>query len=69
MKVLVSNILVRLEKILDYTGVGLEGFTVCSPHYIAIQIKKSASVIKVATMKNMDDFSIHKGNHHVHPPN
>jgi len=30
---------------------------------------KSTSVIKVATMKNTDDFSLHKGSHHVQPPN
>ena len=40
--------------------------------YTAVQIKKclkSTSEIKVATMKNMNDFSLHKGSHHVQLPN
>jgi len=44
----------------------------CSTHYTAVQIKnclKSISVIKVATMKSTDDFSLRKGSHHVQPPN
>jgi len=30
---------------------------------------KSTSVIKVAIMKNVDDFSLRKGSHHMQPPN
>ena len=43
----------------------------CSTHYTAVQIKnclKSTSAIKVATMKNTDDFH-YKTSHHVLPPN
>jgi len=38
----------------------------------AVLIKKcskSTSVIKVVTMKNTDDFLLHKGSHHVQPSN
>jgi len=44
-------------------------FSTC---YTAVRIKnclKSTSVIKVATMKNTDGFLLHKGSHHVQPPN
>ena len=40
--------------------------------YTVVRIKKclkSTSVLKVATMKSMDDFSLRKGSHHVQPPN
>ena len=40
----------------------------CSTCYTAVRIKKclkSTSVLKVATMKNTDDFSLRKGSHHV----
>jgi len=42
-------------------------------HYTIVRIKnclKSTSAIKVATMKNTDDFHYTiKGSHHVQPPN
>jgi len=40
----------------------------CLTCYTAVQIKnclKSTSVLKVATMKSTDDFSLRKGSHHV----
>jgi len=46
---------------------------VFSTHFTAVQIKnclKSTSAIKVATMKNTDDFRYaFKGSHHMQPPN
>ena len=43
----------------------------CSTRYTPVQINncsKSTSAIKVATMKNMDDFR-YEGSHHMLPPN
>jgi len=40
--------------------------------YTVVQIKeclKSTSVLKVATVKNMNNFSLRKGSHHMQPPN
>ena len=44
----------------------------CLTRYTTVRIKKcskSISALKVATMKNTDDFSLRKGSHHVQPPN
>jgi len=44
----------------------------CLTRYTAVRIKKcskSTLVIKVATVKNTDDFSLCKGSHHMQPPN
>ena len=44
----------------------------CSTCYTAVRIKKclkSTSVLKAATMKNMDDFSLRKRSHYVQPSN
>ena len=44
----------------------------CSTHYTTVQIKNcftSTSAIKIATMKNTDNFRYAKGSHHVLLPN
>ena len=44
----------------------------CLTCYTAVQIKnclKYTSVVKVASMKSMDDFLLRKESHHVQPPN
>ena len=41
------------------------------PHHTKVKIEncsKSISVIKIATMKNMGQFPLHKGSHHMLPP-
>ena len=43
--------------------------SVCLTRYTAVEIKKSTSVIKVATIRNMYVFSLRIGSHHVQPPN
>ena len=45
-------------------------FFVCYFHPVTQQYEsKSTSVIKVAAMKNTDNFSLHKGSHLIQPPN
>ena len=44
----------------------------CSTHYTTLRTKNcltSTSAIKIATMKNTDDFRYVKGSHHVLSPN
>ena len=64
----------RMPWLLSETGISIS--LLCqlySTRYTAVRVKnclKSTSVIKVDTMKNMDDFCYAgKGRHHVHPPN